>query len=198
MHFAFTWLKFISHLSGITFLMYVALLLFLSICMCIYVQCIIDSYINNMAMAVAAVQRAVDLDDAVAVLISQEKSVCCVAWNPSFPFLMFARPCSESVVMSRPLARVCGMYCPWRYVLIVDPLKNIVYYATHNILTSFEVDQPCPPPAYLVNENGMGVQSVRWGLPRHTDLHERKTVWETERERERERGERNPMIDTKM
>ena len=59
--------------------MYVALLLFLSICMCIYVQCIIDSYINNMAMAVAAVQRAVDLDDAVAVLISQEKSVCCVA-----------------------------------------------------------------------------------------------------------------------
>ena len=26
-------------------------------------------------------------------------------------FFIFARPCSESVVMPRPLARVCGLYC---------------------------------------------------------------------------------------
>ena len=36
-----------------------------------------------------------------------------------------------------------------------------VYYAIHNILTSFAVDQPYQQPAHLVNEIGMGVQSVR-------------------------------------
>ena len=38
-----------------------------------------------------------------------------------------------------------------------------------------KLTNPAPPPA--CKWNGMGVQSVRWGLPRHTDLHERKTVW---------------------
>ena len=47
-----------------------------------------------------------------------------VVWHEIQCFLyIFARPCSESVVMPGPLARVCGLCCRWSYVLIVDPFK---------------------------------------------------------------------------
>ena len=76
------------------------------------------------AVAAAAVQRA-DLGSPFA----GEKCLLC-GMKSFVSFFIFARPCSESVVMPGPLARVCGLYCRWRYVLVVDPLKYSILCGT--------------------------------------------------------------------
>ena len=94
---------------------------------------------------------------------------CLLCGMKSFvSFFIFARPCSESVVMPGPLARVCGLCCRWPYVLIVDPFKDSILCDTwySGQLWSW----PPPLSAYLANENCMSLYSVRWGLPCHAPM----------------------------